>query len=58
MNGLVRSTIHQTEMADLLNLLADVASGRRMSANNQRMASNLRETIIAGTPEAERTVRG
>lgn len=51
------TTIHRTEMADLLNLLADVASGRRMSPANQRLAADLRDSIISGTPFDQRTYR-
>ena len=49
-----RTTIPTTEMADLLNLLADVAAGFRIGVERQRRAEQLRDSIIAGTPEASR----
>jgi IS5 family transposase len=51
---LVRTTIAPEEMADLLNLLADLAEGRTFRADRRQRAIEVRESIIAGTPEAMR----
>jgi hypothetical protein len=53
-NTEVRTSVSRYEMADLLNLLADVKDGRKMSLRNRQLADELRESIIAGTPEHQR----
>lgn len=50
----VTTTLSGYEMADLLNLLEDVARGCRLSESRQRVAKDLRSSIIAGTPESQR----
>lgn len=51
------TTINAIEMADLLNLLQDVSEGRKFQPDRQRRAMELRESIIAGTPEHLRVTR-
>lgn len=48
------TTLSAYEMADLLNLLADVAAGRLIRKDRRREAEELRDSIIAGTPIAQR----
>lgn len=57
MTKLVRTTIAISEMDDLLILLNKAACGHRFNKDFQRRAYELRESILAGTPEGQRVGR-
>jgi hypothetical protein len=48
------TSIYRSEMAELLFLLGEVASGVRIGVAWQIRAEQLRDSLIAGTPEEQR----